>query len=288
MNRWSIIALIFAMASLLASCAKDPVTGKSAYNWYSLNTDVRLGTEVMTAQLQEVEKQKKPVDTKADPAMYKDIKEVAFNIAEISHIPKFPWEFHLADLDVVNAWAAPGGKIMVYSGLYDRKKGLVNPDRMDEMAAVLGHEIAHATARHVTESLSRTYSAVLVGQVALSAISASGSAAATDLFQTVFVQGMNIYVPAYSRSNESEADRIGLFYMARAGYDPKAARDLWYRACKKRGDQTSIYASHPSSCKRAKDLEKLLPEATALYNKVKAGEKVPKPPVIPEIKEQSS
>jgi predicted Zn-dependent protease len=271
------ILILFA-----AGCVKDPVTGKSTYNWFSLKTDVKLGEDVMKQQLKALKKKKKAIDKAADPAMYKTMREVAFDIAAISHIREFPWEFHLAEVDVVNAWAAPGGKIMVYSGLYEHEKeALVNPKRVDEMAAVLGHEIAHATARHVTESISRNYSILIVGNVALSAVSASGSTTATNIFHDVFVSGMNIFVPSYTRKNESEADKIGLFYMARAGYDPSAARDLWYRACKKRGDRFSIYASHPSSCSRAKDLEKYLPEANELYRRVKAGEKVEAPPHIP-------
>lgn len=275
--------LIVTLALFVTSCAMDPVTGKKAYNWYSLKTDAKLGDQVMTSQLKALNKKKKPTDTKADPVMYKRMKGIAFNIAAISHVRGFPWEFHLAELDVVNAWAAPGGKIMVYSGLYShKKKALVNPRSDDEIAAVLGHEIAHATARHVTESLSRNYSILLVGNVALSAISATGSATATNIFRNVFSSGINIYIPVYSRKNEREADKIGLFYMARAGYNPKAAVNLWYRACKRKGDRTSIYASHPSSCSRAKNLEKYLPEADALYRRVKVGERAEMPPRIPE------
>ena len=267
---------------VMTACATDSVTGRKSYNWYSLKTDVQLGEQVMVSQLDALGKKAQPIDREADPAMYARFRTIAFDIAKVSHIREFPWEFHLAEVDVVNAWAAPGGKIMVYSGLYKHEKdALVDAASDDEIAAVLGHEIAHATARHVTESLSRNYSLMLVGQVALSAISASGSTTATNIFHDVFVSGMNIYVPTYSRANESEADRIGLFYMAAAGYDPAAAPRLWYRACERRGDQTSIYASHPSSCSRAKELEQYLPAAQDLYQRVKAGEKVEIPPRIP-------
>lgn len=278
---FSLITAIIIGCSLSFGCATDRVTGKSTYNLYSMKTDVQLGKQVMVGQLKGLKKKDKPMDRKADPEMYGKIKKMAFKITKVSHVPNFPWEFHLAKVDVVNAWAAPGGKIMVYTGLYDSKKALVKKDNQDEMAAVLAHEIAHATARHVTEALSRNQTIMIAGQVALTAISASGSAAATDLFHNVFVSGVNIYVPAYSRKSESEADRIGLFYMAAAGYDPRAARNLWYRACKKRGNRSSIYASHPSSCSRARALEKHLPAAEELYKQVKAGRKVKRPPDIP-------
>jgi predicted Zn-dependent protease len=172
-------------------------------------------------------------------------------------------------VDVVNAWCAPGGKVMVYSGLFDPKKGLVSRTKEDELAAVLGHEIAHATARHVSEALSRNFTILAVGQIAVSAISASGTGTLQNAFNRAIVEGINLYIPFYSRGNEAEADRIGIMYMSKAGYNPKAAVDLWYRACKKRGDPYSLYASHPSSCQRAKELESLLPSALAEYEKVK-------------------
>jgi predicted Zn-dependent protease len=158
---------------------------------------------------------------------------------------------------------------MVYKGLFDSKKGLVSRDREDELAAVLGHEIAHATARHVSESLSRNFTILAVGQIAVSAIASSGTGTLQNAFNRVIVEGINLYVPFYTRSNETEADRIGLMYMAKAGYNPRAAVELWYRACKNRGDPMSLYASHPSSCQRAKDLETHLPAALAEYEKSK-------------------
>lgn len=256
-------ALFFCL--LFFGCAKDFVTGKSQYNWYDLNYDVKLGTQVIAQQLGELRKSKKKVDDEADAKMTKKIREMTQKIAAVSHFPKFPYEAHYAGVDIVNAWCAPGGKVMVYEGLFDSKKGLVRRESDDELAAVLGHEIAHATARHVTESLSRNMSIALVGQVAISAVAASGQGIVQNMFNRVVTEGVNLYIPSYSRKNESEADQIGILYMAKAGYNPKAAVDLWYRACKKRGEKTSLYADHPASCERAKNLEKQLPEAQKEY-----------------------
>ncbi|MBI3540906.1 MAG: M48 family metallopeptidase [Deltaproteobacteria bacterium] len=139
----------------------------------------------------------------------------------------------------------------------------------NELAAVLGHEIAHATARHVTKSMSRNLTIMVIGQAALSAISASGSGVSQNAFNQAIVEGINLYIPAYSRKNESEADRIGLMYAAKAGYNPQAAVDLWYRACQKKGGGADLYASHPANCERAKTLEKLLPQALEEYQKTK-------------------
>ncbi|MBI2083855.1 MAG: M48 family metallopeptidase [Deltaproteobacteria bacterium] len=250
------------------SCAKDAVTGKKTYNWYGLNDDIKLGQQVIHQQLRALKKKKKAIDEEADPEMTRLIREITGKIAAISHFPNFPYETHYADLDIVNAWCAPGGKVMVYSGLFNPKEGLVTRSEKDELAAVLGHEIAHATARHVTESLSRNMSLAVIGQAAAIAVGTTGSGIVQDLFQKVISKGIDVFIPAYSRKSESEADQIGLFYMAKAGYNPKAAVDLWYRACKRRGDKTSLFASHPGSCERAKNLEKLLPQAMEEYQKL--------------------
>jgi predicted Zn-dependent protease len=156
--------------------------------------------------------------------MFERVKKITAKIGAVSHYPSFPYEAHVADVDIVNAWCAPGGKVMVYKGLFDPKKGLVAKSSDDELAAVLGHEIAHATARHVSESLSRNFTIMAVGQIALSAIAASGSGTLQNAFNRAIVDGVNLYLPFYSRGNEAEADRIGIMYMAKAGYNPRARR----------------------------------------------------------------
>lgn len=262
-------AFLAVTVFLTAGCAKDLITGKSTYNWFSLDQDVKLGQEVIDEQMTALRKKHVAVDDVADPKMAEKIRTITKRIARISHYPAFPYEAHYADVDIVNAWCAPGGKVMVYRGLFDSKKGLVGKENDAELAAVLGHEIAHATARHVSKSLSRNLTIMAVGQVAVSAISASGAGGVQNAFNRAIVEGINLYIPAYSRSNEAEADRVGILYAAKAGYNPKAAVDLWYRACKKKGPPFSLYDSHPSSCSRAKALEGLLPEAMAEYEKTK-------------------
>ncbi len=163
--------------------------------------------------------------------------------------------------------------MMVYEGLWDSEKGLIQKDNENELAAVLSHEIAHCTARHATKAISRQMTVSLVGAAVSSVIAGAGSQEGSNLFEKIFSEGMNVYVPSYSRKNESEADRLGLFYMAQAGYDPRSAIQVWKRAAQKRGDRTSIYASHPASGERARQLEKYLPQALALYQKNQAGKK---------------
>lgn len=274
------VALAAVMLAFGASgCAKDLVTGKSTLNYYGLQQEPKLGDQVLTAQLQELKKTDKDVDVAADGKDYKQLQKIVDDIAKVSHYPDFPYEVHLADVDVVNAWCAPGGKMMVYTGLWDPKKGLVQEGNADELAAVLAHEIAHANARHVTESISRNMTIMMVGTAVQTAIGAAGSGSGADLFGQVFSNGMNLYIPSYSRKNEYEADRLGLVYMAKAGYDPRVAVELWKRASKRKKDKTSIFASHPASGERAKALEAALPEAMPYYEEAlaKKGKTLPPP-----------
>ena len=266
---WLLPILIVSVVSL-CGCTKDLVTGKRTYNFFSLKTDIKMGKEVLSQQLGEFRLKGVKVDN--DPEMVGRIREMVTKIAVISHIPQFPYEAHYARVPIANAWCAPGGKIMVYEGLFSEKDGLVDRNKEAELAAVLGHEIAHATCRHVVETASRNTSFLFIGQLIAVFLAQSGASTSGDLFKEVFTQGMNIYVPAYSRKNESEADRVGIIYMAKAGYDPRAAVELWKRAAAKAGknDKTSITASHPANGERARNLEAILPQAIAEYEKTRS------------------
>jgi solute:Na+ symporter, SSS family len=265
-------ALAVALLPFLASCAKDLVTGRSTLNFYDLSTEPKLGMQVLSAQETSLQKKGKRMDAEVDAVEYERLKRIVARLSAVSHYPQFPYEVHLADVDVVNAWCAPGGKVMVYTGLWDPKKGLVEKGNDAQLAAVLAHEIAHANARHVTESISRTMTIATVGVVVQTAIAAGGAGQSADLFGEVFANGLDLYVPSYSRKNEYEADRLGLSYMAKAGYDPRAAVELWKKAATMKKDRTSLYASHPASGARAQALEKLLPEVMPIYEEARAKE----------------
>lgn len=271
---------IASLMFILSSCAKDFVTGKTTLNYYDIKKEPQIGAYVLLAQTKEFKAKGKKMDREADPKEYERIVKITKEIAAVSHHPEFPYEAHLTEIDVVNAWCAPGGKIMVYTGLWDKDKGLVEKGNSDQLAAVLAHEIAHATARHLTESISRNITISMVGAAVQTAIAAGGSADGANLFGQIFSDGMNIFVPSYSRKNEYEADRLGLTYMAQAGYDPREAVVLWDKAAKKKKDKTNIYASHPANGSRAKALKKNLPEAMKLYEETltKKGKNVPPPP----------
>lgn len=182
-------------------------------------------------------------------------------------VSQYKWEFNLVQDSNVNAFCMPGGKIVVYDGLL--------PVTRDEasLAIVLGHEIAHAVARHSAERLSnqvkQQYGSQILGTVL------SGAGASTSLQQigsTVFGLGSTLGSAAYSRKQESEADRLGIIFAAMAGYDPQVAIPFWQRMASATGGGSSIFSDHPSDAKRISDIQKWMPEALKYY---KGGGMVP-------------
>lgn len=258
-----------------AGCAKDLVTGKDTYNWYSLTADVNLGNKVLKAQSNALQKKKtkqgKPVlDAPQNQKELAQLREIVARLKPVTHYPAFPYEVHLAEVDVANAWCAPGGKMMVFTGLWDPEKGLVRKGNEEELAAVLAHEMAHANARHVTEMVSRGMTIGLIGTAAQAAIYHGAGSTAAGAFGQAANMGFNIYFPMYSRGNEMEADKVGLMYMAKAGYDPRVAVRLWDRAARSKNKKPyTIFASHPESGQRAAYLRRLLPEVMPVYEESK-------------------
>lgn len=171
------------------------------------------------------------------------------------------WEVNVQTSEDANAYCMPGGKIMVYTGLID----VVKPTDA-ELAAVIGHEIAHALREHSRERLSRAYAEQIV---------LAGAAIATGASQTTMelasqVSAVTFQLP-HSREQEAEADRIGLELMARAGYDPNAAVTLWQKMSQAGGGggPPEFMSTHPSSESRIRDLEKNVPRVLPLYQAAK-------------------
>ena len=175
----------------------------------------------------------------------------------------YSWEFNLVDDPQVNAWCMPGGKVVVYSGIL--------PITKDEtgLAIVMGHEIAHAIARHGDERMSQELVTQLGGMALQKAIETK-PAVTQQLFMTAFGIGaqLGVLLP-YSRLHESEADRLGLIFMAMAGYDPNQAVPFWQRMSElSKGQKPPEFLStHPSDETRIKDIQKELPEAMKYYKK---------------------
>lgn len=174
----------------------------------------------------------------------------------------YAWEFNLVQDEQVNAWAMAGGKTVVYTGML--------PVAQNEtgLAVVMGHEIAHAIARHGSERMSQQLAQQFGGQT-LAALSGSQPSTAQNLLLSVYGVGSQLGLLKYGRTQESEADRLGLIFMAMAGYDPREAVDFWQRMQAKSGGQEppEFLSTHPSSSTRISNLQEHMPEALQYYKR---------------------
>jgi predicted Zn-dependent protease len=183
--------------------------------------------------------------------------------SQASHLAGYAWEFNTVEDEAANAWCMPGGKVVVYTGIL--------PFTRDEngLAVVIGHEVAHAVANHGSERLSQQL-LMQMGGTALAVAVKSQPQATQNLFMAAFGLGaqVGIMLP-YSRLHEAEADRLGLIFMAMAGYDPRLAVDFWQRmAAEKQGSAPpELLSTHPSDQTRIAGIRQYLPEALAYYKK---------------------
>ncbi|HEY8240425.1 MAG TPA: M48 family metallopeptidase [Kiritimatiellia bacterium] len=258
---------LLALAAVSCSTV-DFVTGQEVNNMYLLDEDVDLGASVMAEAIAEMENEGVPVD--ADPKKVKQIREIVQRITAVSHLPDLPYEVVVFHTNIVNAMAAPGGKVMVFEGLYKGEDRMVDDE--NELAAVIGHEIAHVTCRHTTEALTREAPFDILMLIGAIYAESQEEDLATGL-QVAFLAVHGLWFPKYSRRDEAETDAVGMMYMAKAGYDPAAAPRLWKRLYDKQGDEgfLNFLSSHPTSKARYEALEKLLPEAILEYQRAKSG-----------------
>jgi predicted Zn-dependent protease len=251
----------FALSVAVVACATVPETGRRQL----VLVDSR---ELAQLSDSEFEKLKRTTPISHDPEQNALVQRVGRRIAAVAPVPDARWEFVLFDEpNVLNAFAMPGGKVAVYSGLL-----AVTRDEAG-LATVLGHEIAHVVARHGEERVSQGLLVELGGQ-ALSQVARTNSAATRQLILGAYGAGagLGVILP-YSRKHELEADHIGMLYMARAGYDPAEAIEFWKRfaAAEKGGAQPpELLSTHPLDEKRIEALKRLLPEAEEEYRRARA------------------
>lgn len=259
--------LAIVMLSLtLAACTQNAITGKKQLTLYN-ESDLR---EMASQQYQQFLTENKVVSTSnsKDAAMVRRIgqrltaaiKEYYAKQNASAELEGYQWEYNLVDSKEVNAWCMPGGKIVVYTGLL--------PITQNEaaLAVVMGHEIAHALAKHGNERMSRATLQQL-GGVALSVAVANKSPEAQNLLLNAYGIGSNLGVMLpFSRQQELEADKYGLIFTAMAGYNPREAIPLWERMQQAGGGGTPEFLStHPSEGTRIQKLQQLMPEALKYY-----------------------
>ena len=259
--------LIFAFmtaALLLSSCGSVPITGRKQLN---LVSDQEILSSSLTEYNSYMQGAKKSGNTTQSAMVTRVGKKIAqatenyLNANGLSdEVKNFSWEFNLVQDDQLNAFCMPGGKIVVYEGLMK----IISSD--DELAVVLGHEVAHAVAKHSNERMSQQLLAQYGAQVVSGALS-NKSAAVRSLANNVYGIGAQygMMLP-FSRKHESEADYMGLILMTIAGYNPDVAVGFWQKMSG--GGQSSVpefMSTHPSDQTRISDIQKNLPDIKKQY-----------------------
>ncbi len=244
---------------ILPGCETVPETGRSQLLLISPDQETELG-------LTEFEKLKSSTPVSEDAELNAMLQRVGQRVAAVAPLPNARWEFVLFDdPNTANAFCLPGGKVGIYTGIL--------PVTKDEngLATVIGHEVAHAVARHGGERVSQALILQMGGEALESALSSQPAQTRSLVLQGYGLGSKVGVILPYYRAHELEADELGLLYMARAGYDPRSAVDFWQRFSaytrEKGGAPPEFLSTHPIDTRRIAQIEALMPKALAEYQK---------------------
>lgn len=257
---------LLALLPFLASCATVPITGRSQLH---LIPDSEM-TSMSFSEYDQFLKSNKISDDARGTAMVRRVggriqgavEQYFASQGQSSRLQDYRWEFNLIESKEINAWCMPGGKVVVYTGILPVCKDDAG------LAVVLGHEIAHAVAGHGSERMSQAL-LTQMGGAALSVAVQNKPAETRALWMGAFGVGSQVGVLLpFSRTQESEADHLGLIFMSMAGYDPHVAVSFWQRMSESSGGAPpEILSTHPSDDRRIRDIQTRLPEAMKYYKK---------------------
>ncbi len=249
------IAITLCFIFFISSCAKVPYTERKSLMLISLDEEIALGEKTFNELL----KKSKLSEDKEKTEM---IEKIGRKIAKVADQPKYKWEFVLIDDDkTVNAFCLPGGKVAFYTGI------LPLCQDEDGIAVVMGHEIAHAIARHGAERMSQGLIINLTGNLLAVAVANKTPEAQRAILDAYGLgTGLGVVLP-FSRKHEYEADYIGLILMSKAGYNPNSAVDFWKRMLKLSAGRNipEFLSTHPNDEKRIENIKNHLPEAMKYY-----------------------
>jgi predicted Zn-dependent protease len=252
--------------TFILSCSKVPITGRKqlniipdsqlypmSFNQYdAFLKDAKISTNKTQVDLV------KKVGNNIKLAVEKFMAEKKYS----SQLKDYKWEFNLVEDPAVNAWCMPGGKVVVYTGILPITQNEVG------LAVVMGHEVAHAIAEHGGERMSQSLIQQM-GGIALNVALEQKSEQTKQLWNTAYGVGTQVGVMLpFSRTHETEADKLGLIFMAIAGYDPNESIAFWQRMSQNKSAKVPEFLStHPSDQTRINDLKKFLPKALKYYKK---------------------
>ena len=270
MSKTAILSLALGLTLLVAACASAPFTGRRQFLFTSEGSETRMGYQAF-------EQMKRQYKLSQDPDTNALVAKVGRRIADAAQRPDYRWEFVVLEGKEANAFCLPGGKVGIFTGVLKYTKDEAG------LATVISHEVAHALARHAGERMSQSMLAQAGGIGLGAALGGVGSLAGTAIMQGYSLgTQLGILLP-YSRTQESEADHIGLILMAKAGYDPAQALDFWRRMMTKDkgGKLPQFMSTHPNDANRLKELEEFLPEARQYYVPAQEAQSLPPPAPAP-------
>ncbi|MBC6401183.1 MAG: M48 family metallopeptidase [Ekhidna sp.] len=263
--------LFIGIAFITIQCSSVPLSGRSQLSLVSNDKIFPMSYD----QYEEVKKESRVIEGTDQSRMVKRVgtriqravEQYFQEQGQSDYLADYRWEFNLIKEDeTVNAWCMPGGKVAFYTGIM--------PICKDEtgVAVVMGHEIAHAIANHGSERMSQQYAAstgLSLASVLLTG--GSGPTPSSEMILRAAGAGTSMGILAFSRKHESEADKLGLYFMAMAGYDPQEAPKFWERMAANSSGKAppEFMSTHPSHDTRISDLNANMPKALAYYNKSK-------------------
>lgn len=243
---WITVAICLSLLPWVGGCSTNPATGKSQFNIISTDQEISLGEEAQPAFL------KDNGGEVPSPGILSYVRNMGQALSAKSERPEMPWEFHVVDSSILNAFALPGGKVFISRGLLEKLHNDAS------LAGVLGHEIGHVTAQHVGQRMSQA----LVLQGIVAGLGVAGQATNKDYLQVLGVgvqTGGSVYLLKFSRDQESQADELGVRYMSRLGYDPTGMVQVMEVLKNASSSSTlEILSTHPLPETRIDRLKKLI------------------------------
>ncbi|MEI6059729.1 MAG: M48 family metallopeptidase [Bacteroidota bacterium] len=264
MNKYLKNSFVILLGLVIISCSKVPITGRKQLKLLPNSMMMEMGQSNYTSFLKQNPAINPPtyassevtaVGVRISQAVEKYMKDNGL----ASKIAGYKWEFNVVDSKEANAWCMPGGKVVVYTGIL--------PLTRDDagLAVVLGHEIAHAIADHGNERMSQEL-AIQAAGIGLEVFMQQKPQQTRDIFMSSFGVGSQLGILAYSRQHELEADKLGLVFMAMAGYNPERAVSFWQDMSKAGGTKPpEIMSTHPSDERRIAQVQAFLPEAEKYF-----------------------